>query len=215
MAVAVGLCQEIREGQNSTDVDMREILQQDILRAREILRGAVIDTPLHLSRTFSEMAGCSLYLKQECLQKNGCHKIRGAYYMLSRLPREQRDRGICTFSAGNWAQGPAYAGSLLGVPVTVIMPEKANPKKVAATRGYGGEVILFGSDSNQLYQKAQELAQRRGALFVNPLENLDLIVGMGTLGLEILEGQPDLNAIVVPVGGGGLIAASQSSIAPF
>jgi threonine dehydratase len=192
-------------------LDMREISGQDILQAREIVRGAIMENPLQFSRTFSEMAGCSLYLKPECLQKNGCHKIRGAYYMLSRLPKDQRDKGICTFSAGNWAQGAAYAGSLLGVPVTVVMPEKANPKKAAATRGYGGEVILFGSDSNQLHQKAQDLAQKRGAIFINPLENLDLIVGMGTLGLEILEGQPDLDAIVVPVGGGGLIAGIASA----
>ena len=185
---------------------MNEILPEQVVRARKTLKDIVINNPLQFSKTFSDMAQCFVYLKPECLQKNGSHKIRGAYYMLSQLSETQREKGICTFSAGNWAQGAAYAGLLLKIPVVVVMPEKANPKKVAATRNYGGEVILYGRDSTQLYQKALELAEQRGATFVNPLENDDLIIGMGTLGLEILDDEPGLDLLVVPVGGGGLIA---------
>jgi threonine dehydratase len=184
----------------------------EIVRARELLKGITMNHPLQFSRTFSDAAGCSVYLKPECLQKNGSHKIRGAYYMLSVLPKEEREKGVCTFSAGNWAQGVAYAGSLMRCPVTVVMPEKANPKKIEATRGYGGEVILFGRDSNELFQKAQELAKERGAYFVDPLENPLLIVGLGTLGLEMLEDEPDLEAVVVPLGGGGLIAGIATAV---
>jgi threonine dehydratase len=184
----------------------------EIVRAGELLKGIAMNHPLQFSRTFSDAAGCSVYLKPECLQKNGSHKIRGAYYMLSVLPKEEREKGVCTFSAGNWAQGVAYAGSLMRCPVTVVMPEKANPKKIEATRGYGGEVILFGRDSNELFQKAQELAKERGAYFVDPLENPLLMVGLGTLGLEMLEDEPDLEAVVVPLGGGGLIAGIATAV---
>jgi threonine dehydratase len=131
--------------------------------------------------------------------------------MISQLPKEQREKGICTFSAGNWAQGAAYAGSLLNSPVTVVMPEKANPKKAEATKDYGGEVILFGRDSNELFHRAREIAKERDSTFINPLENPDLIIGMGSLGLEILENKTDLDAIVVPIGGGGLIAGIASA----
>ena len=133
---------------------MTDIALNEITRARELMRGTVINNPLQFSRTFSNIANCSVYLKPECLQKNGSHKIRGAYYMFSQFSKEQCEKGICTFSAGNWAQGAAYAGSLLSSPVTVVMPENANPKKAEATREYGGEVILFGRDSTELCQKA-------------------------------------------------------------
>lgn len=191
---------------------MIDITFNEFTSARVLLREVVINNPLQFSRTFSEIAGCSVYLKPECLQKNGSHKIRGAYYMISQLPKDKREKGICTFSAGNWAQGAAYAGSLLGSPVTVVMPENANPKKAEATRGYGGEVILYGRDSTELFQRAYQVSGETGATFVNPLENYDLMIGLGSLGLEILEEKPDLEAIVVPVGGGGLIAGIASSV---
>ncbi|MBW1712028.1 MAG: pyridoxal-phosphate dependent enzyme [Deltaproteobacteria bacterium] len=184
----------------------------DIQAARQMLKEVTINHPLQSSRTFSEMAGCQVFLKPECLQKNGSHKLRGAYYMLSKLQPQQRAKGVVTFSAGNWAQGAAYAGSLLNIPVTVIMPEAANPKKAAATRGYGGEVILFGRDSTQLFNRAQSLAAEKGALLVNPLDNPDLMIGLASLGLEMLEGEPGLEALVVPVGGGGLIAGIASAV---
>jgi len=185
---------------------------ETFLRAKEELQGVITNHPLQFSQTFSNLAGCSVYLKPECLQKNGSFKLRGAYYMFSRFSKEQRERGIVTFSAGNWAQGASYAGSLLGIPVTVVMPENANPRKAAATRGYGGEVMLFGKNSNELFQKAQQLAEQKGAMLVNPLENPDMIVGDGSLGLEILEEKPEIDVIVVPVGGGGLIAGIASAV---
>ncbi len=190
---------------------MTQILLEAIIEAQKVLKGVTLPTPLQPSQTFSTLSGCSVYLKPECLQKNGAFKIRGAYYMLSRLSKEQRERGIVTFSAGNWAQGASYAGFLLGTPVTVVMPENANPRKAAATRGYGGEVVLFGRNSNELFQKAKQLAQQKGAILINPLENPDMIVGEGTLGLEILEEKPDVDGIVVPVGGGALIAGIASA----
>jgi threonine dehydratase len=191
---------------------MTRIVLEAVIRARGVLKGIVHEPPIHFSQTFSGMAGCSVYLKPECLQKNGSHKIRGAYYMFSQFSQDQRERGVCTLSAGNWAQGAAYAGSLLGIPVTVVMPENANPQKAEATRSYGGEVILFGRNSNELLHKAQALAQERGAIFINPLENPDMMIGLGTLGLEILEGEPDLESIIVPVGGGGLIGGIASAV---
>jgi len=183
-----------------------------ISSAEKLLRPVMNYSPLQFSQTFSDMAGCSVYLKPECLQKNGSQKIRGAYYMFSQFSKGQRARGVCTFSAGNWAQGAAYAGSMLDIPVTVVMPENANPKKAEATRAYGGEVILFGRNSNELFQKAQELSLQHGTIFINPLENPDLMIGLGTLGLEILEERSELEAIVVPIGGGGLIAGIASAV---
>ncbi len=191
---------------------MTRIALEAVVEARDVLKGVVNEPPLQFSQTFSNLAGCSVYLKLECLQKNGSHKIRGAYYMFSRFPLEERERGVCTLSAGNWAQGASYAGSLLGIPVTVVMPENANPQKAEATRSYGGEVIRFGRDSNELLQKAREVARKRGAILVNPLENLDMMIGLGSLGLEILEGLPDVQSIVVPVGGGGLIGGIASAV---
>ncbi|MBW1712027.1 MAG: pyridoxal-phosphate dependent enzyme [Deltaproteobacteria bacterium] len=185
---------------------------ETISQARRVLDEVLEPTPLHFSRTFSEMAGCPVWLKPECFQKNGSQKIRGAYYMLSRFDQDQRRRGMCTFSSGNWAQGVAYAGARLDIPVTVIMPQKANPKKVAATRGYGGRVILFGSDSSQMLDRARQEAARQGALFVSPLGNPDMLIGLGTMGPEILDEEPQLEAIVVPVGGGGMIAGISSAV---
>jgi threonine dehydratase len=179
---------------------------ESIVCAREMLRKIVHANPLQFSRTFSDIAACSVYLKPECLQKAGSQKIRGAYYRMSRLTKEQRERGICTFSSGNWAQGVAYAGSLLGIGVTVVMAENANPKKIAATRDYGGEVILFGHNSDELMEKAKELSRLRNLVFINPFDDTAMIVGFGTLGLEMMEEKPDLEAIVVPVGGGASIA---------
>lgn len=135
---------------------MKEISAEEISNAREVLQRVIVNNPLQFSRTFSDMARCTVYLKPECLQKNGPNKIRGAYYMLSRFPKAQRDRGVCTFSSGSWAQGVSYAGSLLKSPVTVVMPEKANPRKVADTRGYGGEVILYGRESTERNEKHKD-----------------------------------------------------------
>jgi threonine dehydratase len=191
---------------------MTEISLGAIVEAKKTLRGIILYNPLQFSQTFSNLAGCSVYLKPECLQKNGSFKIRGAYTMFSRFSKEERKKGIVTFSAGNWAQGASYGGSLLKIPVTVVMPENANPKKVAATRGYGGEVVLFGKNSNELFQRAKEIAQEKGAILISPFENPNMIVGEGTLGLEILEDEPGIDRIVVPVGGGALIAGIASAV---
>jgi len=191
---------------------MARLALEEILKARELLRGVINPTPTHFSQTFSDLAGGPVFLKAECLQKNGCHKLRGAFYLCSRLAQERPGQGICTFSAGNWAQAAAYAGTRLGLEVTVVMPQGANPKKAEATRGYGGEVVLFGRDSTELYLKAEALAREKGARLINPLDCAELMIGLGSLGLEILEEVPGVEAIVVPVGGGGLIAGLASAV---
>jgi threonine dehydratase len=174
--------------------------------ARKTLQQVILPTPLQSSNSFSQMTDSTIYLKPECLQRNGSQKVRGAYYMLSRFSDEDRRAGVCTFSSGNWAQGLAYAGTRLGIPVTVIMREDANPKKVAATKGYGAQVILRGNESNQLVSTARRIAGEKNMVLVNPFENPDMMIGLGTIGLEIIDEMPDVEAIIVPLGGGGMIA---------
>lgn len=180
--------------------------------AREMLRQVIVPTPLQSSRSFSQMADCTIHLKPECLQRCGSQKVRGAYYMLSRFSDEDRRAGVCTFSSGNWAQGVAYAGSRLEMPVTVIMREDANPKKVSATKAYGGRVILHGNESNELVSTARQVANEKNMVFVNPFENPDMMIGLGTIGLEIIDEMPDVEAIIVPLGGGGMIAGISSAV---
>jgi threonine dehydratase len=180
--------------------------------AREMLRQVIVPTPLQSSRSFSQMADCTIHMKPECLQRCGSQKVRGAYYMLSRFSDEDRRAGVCTFSSGNWAQGVAYAGSRLGMPVTVIMREDANLKKVSATKAYGGRVILHGNESNELVSTARRVANEKNMVFVNPFENPDMMIGLGTIGLEIIDEMPDVGAIIVPLGGGGMIAGISSAV---
>lgn len=185
---------------------------KEIERAAEVMKPILHPTPLQYSRTFSRMAGGEVFLKAECLQWCGSHKIRGAYYMLHKYPPPKRAGGVVSFSSGNWAQGIAHAGALLEVPITVIMPEDANPAKAAATKGYGAEVILYGHDSNQLFEKARVLAQERGATMVTPLFDRDMVAGLGTMGLELITEMPDLTKMIFPLGSGGHIAGAAAAV---
>ena len=185
---------------------------QDIEHAAEVMKPVLHHTPLQYSRTFSEMAGGEVFLKAECLQLCGSHKIRGAYYMLHRFPPEKKARGVVSFSSGNWAQGIARAGSFLETPITVLMPKDVNPAKAAATRGYGAEVILFGHDSTELFSRAKELAEERGAVMITPLFDRDMVTGLGTMGLELLADMPSLTKIIFPLGSGGHIAGSAAAV---
>ncbi len=178
----------------------------DISKAKEMLKGVIHRTPLDYSNTFSRLSGCNVYLKMECFQKTGSFKVRGAYTKLCTLSKEERRRGVVTASAGNHAQGVAYASRMLNVPCTVVMPLNASPAKVSATRAYGAEITFHGSIYDQAWEKAMEIAREQGRVFVHAFDDADVIAGQGTIGLEIMEDMPDIDAIIVPVGGGGLAA---------
>jgi threonine dehydratase len=178
----------------------------DLAAARKVLGEVILQTPLLQSRVLSELIGGPVYLKCENLQRTGSFKVRGAYLRISRLPEAERGRGVIAASAGNHGQGVAFAASLLGVRATVVMPEGAPLPKIEATRSYGAEVILHGRTIEQSLQRATELAQQRGSLFIHPFEHPDIVTGQGTVGLEITEQCPEVRTIAVPVGGGGLAA---------
>ena len=163
-------------------------------------------TPLFTSQTVDAIAGCSVYLKAENLQKTGSFKIRGAYHCLSKFTPEQKARGVVTASAGNHAQGIALGARLNGIRSTVFMPTLASIAKVQATRNYGAEVVLEGAIFDEAVAAAKAYAERTGAVFVSAFDHDDIITGQGTVALELLDDLPDVETVIVPVGGGGLIS---------
>ncbi len=169
-------------------------------------------TPMEDSHYLSELVGHPVHLKAESLQRTGSYKIRGAYNRLSRLTPEERERGVVAASAGNHAQGVALAARELGIRATIFMPIGVALPKLTATRGYGAEVVLHGHVVDETLQAAAEFAERTGAVIIPPFDHHDVIAGQGTLGLEILEQVPDVENIVVPIGGGGLIAGIASAV---
>jgi threonine dehydratase len=174
--------------------------------ARRRAAGIVKTTPLDLSTTFSTLCGREIYLKLENLQKTGSFKVRGALNKIQLLDAAARAHGVITASAGNHAQGVAYAARMAGVAATVVMPETAAFSKVEATSGYGARVVLAGRDYSEAFARATALAEEQGATFVHAFDDPDVIAGQGTLGMELLEQLPDVDTVVVPVGGGGLLA---------
>ncbi|WP_213975783.1 threonine ammonia-lyase [Tepidanaerobacter acetatoxydans] len=194
-----------------------EITLKDIQEAKSSLRNVVYKTSLVHNTTFSEMAKSSVYLKMENLQKTGSFKLRGAFNKISRLPEKDRKNGVIASSAGNHAQGVAMAATSYGIKSTIVMPKHAPLSKIAATKSYGAEVILYGDVYDEAYEKAKEIQKQTGAVFIHPFNDPEVIAGQGTIGLEILEDLPDTDIIVVPVGGGGLIsgvAIAAKSIKP-
>jgi threonine dehydratase len=169
-------------------------------------------TPLLSSRLLSEATGFEVRLKAEIFQRTGSYKIRGPLYKLQRLSPEERERGVVCSSAGNHAQGVALAAAMMGVRAVVVMAENATPSKVAATKGYGGEVVQHGKIWDEADQKARELVDSEGLTYVHPFDDLDLIAGQGTLGLEIYEDWPAVEVVVVPIGGGGLISGVATAL---
>jgi threonine dehydratase len=169
-------------------------------------------TPLLPSRLLSEETGFEVRLKAEMLQRTGAYKIRGALAKLSRLSEGERARGVVCSSAGNHAQGVALAAAMLEVRAVVVMAENATPSKIAATRGYGAEVVLHGTIWDEADQRARELVESEGLVYVHPFDDLDLIAGQGTLGLEIHEDWPEVELVVVPIGGGGLISGVATAL---
>jgi threonine dehydratase len=177
---------------------------EDVAAAREVLSEVTLRTPLLQSRVLTERIGGPVYLKCENLQRTGSFKARGAYLRIARLSDSERSRGVIAASAGNHAQGVAFAAALLGTKATVVMPEGAPLPKIEATRSYGAEIILHGSTVEQALIRAKELADSRGSVFIHPFEHPDIVAGQGTVGLEIIEQCPGVRTIAVPVGGGGL-----------
>jgi threonine dehydratase len=178
----------------------------DVAAACKVLDDVVLHTPMLHSRALSEQVGGTVYLKCENLQRTGSFKARGAYLRIFRLSDAERARGVIAASAGNHAQGVAFAAARLGARATVVMPERAPLPKVEATRSYGADVVLHGSTVEDALARAEELAASRGSIFIHPFEHPDVLAGQGTVGLEIIEQCPDVRTIVVPVGGGGLAA---------
>jgi threonine dehydratase len=178
----------------------------DVVAARKVIAGIMLQTPVLHSRVLSERIGGPVYLKCENLQRTGSFKARGAYVRISRLPEAERDRGVVAASAGNHGQGVAFAADMLGAKATVVMPEGAPLPKIEATKSYGAEVILHGTTVEHALAKAKELAAEHGSIFIHPFEHPDVVLGQGTVGLEIIEQCPDVRTIAMPVGGGGLAA---------
>lgn len=180
--------------------------------AYDRLKKRVRRTELIYSHYYSEHFGIPLYFKCENLQRTGSFKIRGALNFMTSQPRENLNRGVITASAGNHAQGVAFSADLLSVAATVYMPETTPPQKVQATRDYGAEVLLTGRNFDEACAAALVAQQKSGALFVHPFDDELVMAGQGTIALEILEELPDLRNIVIPVGGGGLIAGMAAAL---
>ncbi|BBA69028.1 threonine ammonia-lyase [Geobacter sulfurreducens] len=183
-----------------------------IQEADDRLRKRVRRTELIHSHHFSEKLGVPIYFKCENLQRTGAFKIRGALNFMTSQPREALAKGVITASAGNHAQGVAFSADLLGVPSTVFMPESTPPQKVFATRDYGADVVLTGRNFDEAYAAAVQAQEERGALFVHPFDDPLVMAGQGTIGLEVLQELPDVANILVPIGGGGLIAGIATAI---
>src|SRR5579859_3620855 len=178
----------------------------DIWEAHKLLKPRLHHTPLTPSRTLHDLTGANIYLKAEHMQLSGSFKVRGASYKLSRLSASEYRSGVIAASAGNHAQGVAIAAANYNIPCTIVMPETAPLAKVMATQGYGATVVLHGFTYDDAYQYCLELQQESGATFIHAFDDPDIIAGQGTLGLEMLSDLPDADALVVPIGGGGLMS---------
>ena len=179
---------------------------EDIRAAADRIAGAVVRTPTHLSRTLSEITGAEIWLKFENQQFTAAYKERGALNALLLMDPEQRERGVIAASAGNHAQGLSYHGRRLGVPVTIVMPKTTPTVKIMQTESVGGHVVLEGETFDEAYAHARKLERELGLTFVHPFDHPHVAAGQGTVALEMFEEAPDLDVIVVPIGGGGLIS---------
>ena len=178
----------------------------DIEAARDRVYRAARHTPQQRSRTFSEMTGASVHLKLETFQRTGAFKIRGAMNRIATLSETEREAGVVTASAGNHAQGVALAADRAGVDATIVMPKFAPVSKVKATRGYGATVVLDGVDYDEAAERAHAIERNEGRTYVHAFDDPVVMAGQGTIGLEVVEDRPDLDTVVVPIGGGGLIS---------
>ncbi|MEU8307584.1 threonine ammonia-lyase [Actinomadura sp. NPDC048955] len=197
---------------SESDVGLASVGVDDVRAARELLGGVAVPTPLIPSRVLSEQIGGPVLLKCENLQRTGSFKIRGAYVRIARLSERERAGGVVAASAGNHAQGVALAASMLGCKATVFMPVGAPLPKIAATRGYGAEVVFPGPTVDDCLVAAQEYADECGAVFIHPFDHPDVVTGQATIGLEVMEQCPQVRTLVSPVGGGGLLAGVAAAV---
>ncbi|MBI4539104.1 MAG: pyridoxal-phosphate dependent enzyme [Gemmatimonadetes bacterium] len=188
--------------------DVKAVIFRD---ARERIAGRIHVTPVLSASRIGDQAGIELFLKCENLQKTGSFKVRGVLNRLLQMDPQARRRGVVTVSAGNHAQALAWGARATGAPCVVVMPESASRGKVEASAGYGAEVILYGT-ARDAFARARELARERNLTFIHPFDDEEIIAGHGTLGLEIVEQLADANVLVVPVGGGGLIAGVAAAV---
>lgn len=165
-----------------------------------MVQQVVHHTPLDKSNTFSRMTGGEVLLKLECLQRTGSFKIRGATFAISQFKPSEKERGCIAASAGNHAQGVAYAATAARIKSTIVMPELAPAAKIIATQGYGAEVILHGTSYDDAVMKAEQISAEKGAVFLHSFDNANVIAGQGTIGLELIDDEPDLDFLIVPVG---------------
>ena len=180
--------------------------------ARERVTPHIHRTPLLHSRTLSGLTGFEVWLKAEVFQRTGSYKVRGPLNKLPALSDDERAAGVICSSAGNHAQGVAFAAAIFGVRAVVVMAENATPSKIEATRAYGAEVVLHGSIWDEANERAKELVASDGLTYVHPFDDVQLIAGQATLGLEIVEDLPTVDTVVVPIGGGGLISGVASAV---
>jgi len=185
---------------------------RDVLEARERVSAVARQTPLEYSHTFSEMTGADVFLKLEAFQRTGSFKIRGATNRIGTLSAAEREAGVVTASAGNHAQGVALAATRAGVDSKIVMPEHAPISKVKATRRYGGEVVLSGADYREAQARAHEIERAEGRTYVHAFDDERVMAGQGTIGLEIVDECPQVDTVVVPIGGGGLIAGVATAV---
>ncbi len=178
----------------------------DIQDARKILQGVIIPTPILADNMLSQEIGAKVFLKAECLQRAGSFKIRGSYNKISRLSKEEKERGVIAASAGNHAQGVALAATLHNIKSTIVLPEYAPLTKVLATKKFGGKVILKGGSFDEAVAYSRELQEKHGYTYVHAFDDENVIAGQGTIGWEIVEDLPETNVLVVPIGGGGIIS---------
>lgn len=182
------------------------VTYDDIVNAQKVQDDVIRKTSLVFSDTFSQLTGSKVYLKNEFEQKTGSFKLRGAYYKIKNLTEDEKNKGVVAASAGNHAQGIALASAMEKINCTIVMPKNASPAKIAATKGYGANVVLEGKNYDESWIKAQEIAKTTGAEIIHAFDDPQIIAAQGVIGLEIMEQLPDVDEIYVPIGGGGLAA---------
>lgn len=185
---------------------------QEIKKAKERIEASIKRTPLIECPTLEEMTGGKVFFKLENLQKTGSFKVRGALNRIANLTEDEKKRGVIASSAGNHAQGIALGATAQGIKSTIVMPETAPIAKVTATKGYGAEVVLYGSVYDDAFAKACEIQKETGAIFLHPFDDEYVIAGQGTIGLEILEDMADIDTVLVPIGGGGILAGIATAV---
>jgi threonine dehydratase len=193
---------------NVIEVNALPVSYEDVVAAAARLRGVATRTPVVTSRTLDALVGASVFLKCENLQRMGAFKFRGAYNRLAQLPAAERAAGVIAFSSGNHAQGVALAARLLGVRATIVMPHDAPSSKVAATLDYGAEIVTYERGVERREDVSRRVLAERGGTLVPPFDDPAIVAGQGTVALELFEDVPGLNAVVTPLGGGGLLAGT-------